>query len=228
MAALSINEQDLVENPTPRVPVCLCIDTSASMCGDKARELVIGINLFYDAIKDDDDARDAAEICIVEYSTGASLIHEFSSIERLARINQINANGQTHMGEGVNLALDTLEDRKRQYSDNGVLYYQPWLILMTDGSPYGGSQKELDRAIKRVVNMTENKKLTVFPIGIGDKANMSSLASFSPNRSPLQLKGLNFKEFFEWLSKSVSRVSQSTPGDSVKLDLSGLAGWAEL
>jgi uncharacterized protein YegL len=228
MAALSINEQDLVENPTPRVPVCLCIDTSNSMGGEKARELVNGINLFYDAIKEDDDAYDAAEICIVEYSTGASLIHEFSNIERLTRINHISTSGQTHMGEGVNLALDTLENRKRQYSDNGVLYYQPWLILMTDGSPYGGSKTELDRAISRVTDMVTSKKLTVFPIGIGDKANMKILACFSPNRSPLQLKGLNFKEFFEWLSKSVSRVSQSTPGDSVKLNLSGLAGWAEL
>ena len=57
---------------------------------------------------------------------------------------------------------------------------------------------------------------------------MNTLARFSPNRPPLRLDGLKFKEFFEWLSKSVARVSRSTPGDTVKLDLEGLAGWAEL
>jgi uncharacterized protein YegL len=194
----------------------------------KIAELIDGINMFYDAILDDDDACDAAEICIVEFNSGVSVIQDFANVERIPRITSINTDGFTHIGEGVNLALDTLEARKKLYSDNGVLYYQPWLVLMTDGEPEGESKSVLDRAINRVTSMVSNKKLTVFPIGIGPQAGMSTLQLFSPNRSPIKLKGLNFTEFFEWLSKSVSRVSQSTPGDTVKLDLSGLAGWAEL
>jgi uncharacterized protein YegL len=42
------------------------------------------------------------------------------------------------------------------------------------------------------------------------------------------LQGLNFREFFAWLSKSVSKVSQSTPGDKIQLDTDGIKGWAEL
>jgi uncharacterized protein YegL len=128
------------------------------------------------------------------------------------------------MGAGVNLALDTLDRRKATYSQSGVLYYQPWLVLMTDGAP----TDNIDVAVKRVVDLVEAKKLTVFPIGIGAGADMNTLARFSPNRPPLRLDGLKFNEFFEWLSKSVARVSRSTPGDTVKLDLEGLAGWAEL
>jgi uncharacterized protein YegL len=227
MSALSINEQDLVENPTPRVPVCLCIDTSGSMGGQRISELIDGINMFYSAIEEDDDAHDAAEICIVEFNSGTNVIQDYANVDRISRISSIVTNGMTCMGEGVNLALNTLEVRKRQYIENGVLYYQPWLVLMTDGEP-NGNQVELTRAIDRVVDLVENKKLTIFPIGIGSEAGMKVLGQFSPNRPPLRLKGLNFKQFFEWLSKSVSRVSQSTPGDTVKLDLSGLAGWAEL
>jgi uncharacterized protein YegL len=227
MSTLSINEQDLVENPTPRVPVCLCIDTSGSMGGTKIQELIEGINMFYNAIEEDDDAHDAAEICIVEFNSNAGIIQDYASADRISRISSIATTGLTYMGEGVNLALDTLEARKKQYSENGVLYYQPWLVLMTDGEP-NGSPNELERAIQRAGQLVESKKLTIFPIGIGVEAGMSMLARFSPNRPPLRLKGLNFKQFFEWLSKSVSRVSQSTPGDAVKLDLDGLAGWAEL
>lgn len=227
MSALSINEQDLIENPTPRVPVCLCIDTSGSMAGQRIQELIGGINAFYAAVEDHDDAHDAAEICIVEFNSNTAIIHDYANIDRITRISSIATTGMTRMGEGVNLALDTLEERKRQYSENGVLYYQPWLVLMTDGEP-NGDQAELSCAIKRVVELVENKKLTIFPIGIGTEAGMDMLQQFSPNRPPLRLKGLNFREFFEWLAMSVGRVSQSTPGDTVKLDLSGLAGWAEL
>lgn len=225
--AITIGADDLIENPTPRVPVSLCIDTSGSMLGDKIRELVEGVNSFYDAIDEDDDAHDSAEVSIVEFNSGANLIQDFASIERLQRIDAIDPTGLTHMGEGVNLALDTLEKRKAAYSNSGVLYYQPWLVLMTDGQP-NGDRAALDRAVQRVTELVVAKKLTVFPIGIGADADLSVLARFSPNRPPLRLRGLNFREFFEWLSKSVSRASRSTPGDTVKLDLEGLAGWAEL
>lgn len=228
MAALDIGIEDLVENPTPRVPIALCIDTSGSMMGDPIRELVAGVNQFYEAIDEDDDAHDAAEVCIVEFNSGAKVIQEFASVERLQRISSIAATGATSMGEGVNLALDTLEARKKLYNDSGVLYYQPWLVLMTDGGP-NGSVSELEKAITRVTEMIGGQKLTIFPIGIGSGADMNVLARFSPTKPPLRLQGLSFKEFFEWLSKSVSRVSQSSPGQAPpKLDIQGLAGWAEL
>lgn len=224
MPTLDIGADDLVDNPTPRVPVSLCLDTSGSMGGAPIQELVRGVNLFYDAIDEDNDAHDSAEINIVEFNTAAGLVHDFASIERLSRISSLSASGATAMGAGVNLALDSLEKRKATYSQSGVLYYQPWLVLMTDGAP----TDNIDVAVKRVVDLVEAKKLTVFPIGIGSGADMKTLARFSPNRPPLRLDGLKFNEFFEWLSKSVARVSRSTPGDAVKLDLEGLAGWAEL
>jgi uncharacterized protein YegL len=224
MATLNIGADDLVDNPTPRVPVSLCLDTSGSMAGSKIEELVRGVNLFYDAIDEDDDAHDSAEVSIVEFNSATGLIHDFASIDRLERITSLTATGATAMGAGVNLALDTLESRKATYSGSGVLYYQPWLVLMTDGGP----TDNIDAAASRVADLVNAKKLTVFPIGIGSEARMDVLARFSPNRPPLRLDGLKFKEFFEWLSKSVARVSRSTPGDTVKLDLEGLAGWAEL
>lgn len=224
---ITIGAEDLIENPTPRVPVTLCLDTSGSMLGDKISELVAGVNAFYEALDEDEDAHDSAEVSVVEFNSGARLIQDFASVERVQRIDSIDPTGATSLGEGVNLALDTLEKRKSVYSGAGVLYYQPWLVLMTDGQP-NGSRDELERAIARVTDLVQARKLTVFPIGIGPDADMSVLSRFSPNRPPLRLRGLSFREFFEWLSKSVSRVSRSTPGDTVKLDLDGLAGWAEL
>lgn len=245
--------QDLVENPTPRVPICLCLDTSGSMgavegdcvstgetifedgrewnlvTGGTSRidELKKGVELFYNAIRDDEMAIYSAEICIVSFDNQARCIVDFANIERQRDIPELLAQGDTAMGEGVNLALDLLEKRKQEYKDAGVDYYQPWLVLMTDGTP-NGNDNEYNRAVQRTVDMVNSKKLTIFPIAIGDETDLSALNSFSPKRPALKLQGLKFGEFFSWLSKSVSKTSQSTPGETIKLDVEGIKGWAEL
>ena len=255
-----LRKEDLEINPTPRVPICLCLDVSASMdriVGGDVRntgrrefhdgkwwniveggvtaiqEMIGGVQLFYDNLLDDDVARYSAEVCVVTFGgTAPELIIDFANLdrqegERQQKISGLTANGGTPMGEAVNMALDCLEARKKDYKDKGVDYYQPWLVLMTDGEP-NGSASELQRAIDRTNDLAKVRKLTVFPIGIGDEADMNCLAKFSPRRPPLRLKGMNVKEFFEWLSRSVSRTSQSMPGDTVKLDLDGIKKWGEL
>lgn len=225
---LLLRREDLVNNPTARVPVCLCLDVSGSMDGTPINELNDGVRLFYEAIKADETAFYSAEISVVTFgSDSARCIQDFSSLALEPNAPILTANGYTPMGEAVNLALDMLERRKGEYSDSGVDYYQPWLVVMTDGEP-NGDARELERAITRTTNLIEQRKLTIFPIGIGDAADMNVLARLSPKRPPLKLKGLNFREFFAWLSKSVARVSVSTPGENVKLDLSGVSSWGEI
>lgn len=222
-----LNLEDLESNPSSRVPVCLVLDTSGSMEGASINELNEGVRLFYDAVRGDETALYAAEISVVTFGGNAMRQADFSTLEHQPEAPQFHANGGTPMGEAMNMALDMLEKRKDEYKASGVDYYQPWIVLMTDGMPNGNSE-ELSRAIQRTCDMVNNRKLTIFPIGIGEEADMDVLAKFSPKRSPLKLQGLNFKEFFAWLSKSVSKVSQSTPGDKVQLDVESIKGWAEL
>lgn len=226
MDNMLLRMEDLVNNPTPRVPVCLCLDVSGSMSGPPIDELNQGVKLLYDAIKDDEVALYSAEVSVVTFGgTDASCIVDFASLELQPNPPYLNASGMTPMGEAVNLALDLLEQRKEEYKDKGVDYYQPWLVLMTDGVP-NGSNSEYMRAVQRTVDMVNSRKLTIFPIAIGDETDLSALNKFSPKRPALKLQGLKFGEFFSWLSKSVSKTSQSTPGESVKLD--PVSGWAEL
>ncbi|OYQ78711.1 hypothetical protein B9T19_07640 [Ignatzschineria sp. F8392] len=224
-----LNLEDLVENPTARVPVCLCLDVSSSMQGEPIKELNEGVKLFYETLKEDETALYAAEICIVTFGGDyeAECLTPFSSLELNPNPPILTANGMTPMGEAVNLGLDLLEERKKEYQDKGVDYYQPWLVLMTDGIP-NGTLAELERAIDRTTTLIHDRKLTIFPIGIGNHADMEILNEFSPERAPLKLQGLKFKEFFLWLSQSVSRTSQSIPGEEVILDIEGIKGWGTL
>ena len=247
--------QDLVNNPTPRLPVVLCLDTSFSMGAveddgtlkktgetifrdgqkwelvtggtSRIQKLQEGIQLFYEAIREDEVAQFSAEICIVTFNSTVKCIVDFATVDRQQQIPEFQPDGETHMGEGVNLALDLLEKRKQEYKDKGVDYYQPWLVLMTDDEANGDSN-ELSRAINRTTELINNKKLTIFPIGIGPDAGMSTLAKFSPKRRPLRLNGLKFDKFFAWLSDSVSRTSQSMPGENVKLNTDAISDWGTL
>lgn len=223
-----LRRDDLVNNPTARVPVCLCLDVSGSMDGEPIDELNRGVRMFYDAIKDDEVAAFSAEISIVTFGgSRAECMADFASLQLQPDPPTLSAQGLTPMGEAVNMGLDLLDRRKQEYKDAGVDYFQPWLVLMTDGAPNGDPQ-ELRKAMDRVTQMVNARKLSVFPIGIGKGADMDALKQFSPNRPPLRLQGLKFKEFFQWLSKSVSKTSQSIPGESIKLDLEGIGSWGTL
>ena len=220
--------KNLVSNPSARVPVCLCLDVSGSMDGLPIQELNEGVHQFYQAIKEDETALYAADICVISFGgTEPVCLRDFSGLDQQPEVPTLSAGGMTPMGEAINLGLDLLERRKEQFRSVGVDYFQPWFVLMSDGAPNGAAD-QLARAKQRMDSLARDKKLSVFPIGIGAHADMKALAEFSPMRSPLKLKGLKFREFFEWLSQSVSTTSQSIAGESISLDFEGIKGWAEL
>jgi len=220
---LTIRVKDLIDNPTPRVPVCLVLDCSGSMTGDPIEELRVGVEKFIKEVADNAYAKDSAEICVVTFGGHVECLLDFENVETQSQnIPLFSASGGTPMDQAVNMALDNLQKRKQEYKDNGVDYYQPWMVLMTDGQP----TENISTSTMRTQDLVNNDKLTVFPVGIGDQADMDELERYSPKRAPLKLKGLCFSEFFEWLSQSVERVSQSIPGTKINLDIDGIKEWA--
>lgn len=251
-----VPDQDLIDNPTSRVAVCLCLDLSGTMNiiipgtgratseerfvdgqrlyvaeGGVSRldELKKGIQGFYEAVRTDTRARDAVELSIVTFGKGgAQVARDFSSIDRQT-VPDLTADGETPMGEAVNLALDLLDQRKKKYREKGIDYYQPWLVVMTDGVPNGDPQ-ELERAIGRTENLVNEGRLTVFPIGICEDADFDTLRRFRPDHLAVKLKNTNFQGFFAWLSKSAQAFSASKPGQSIDLphDEKDLVTWFQL
>ena len=131
---------------------------------------------------------------------------------------QLTANGLTAMGDGLNLALDLLEKRKEQYSGKGVDYYQPWLILITDGED-NGDPDSMRRAKERIQNMINKKKLCLYPFHVGRDKGYEALKELSPQQEPMNLGANQMKGMFKWLSKSVVKVSCSRLGVDTEIVL---------
>jgi uncharacterized protein YegL len=110
--------------------------------------------------------------------------------------------------------------RKKEYKENGIAYYKPWIILITDGAP----TDEWALAAAAVQKGEANKSFAFFAIAV-ESANMDILRQIS-TRSPLKLKGLMFREFFIWLSASMKMVSAKNPGAAI--NLLPPSGWSEL
>lgn len=93
--------EDLVNNPTAHVPVCLCLDVIGSMCGESIQELNEGVCMFYNAIQEAEIALYAAAICIVTFGgNGASCIVDFSTLEHHLSVPALTAGGKYTYGRG--------------------------------------------------------------------------------------------------------------------------------
>ena len=84
---------------------------------------------------------------------------DFFAINR-QEVPKLYADGITPMGAALDLALNLLEARKTEYSNVGVDYYQPWMVIMTDGAP----TDSIDSAANKINELVRTKKPTVFPI----------------------------------------------------------------
>jgi uncharacterized protein YegL len=193
------------------------------MDGAPIEELNKGVRLFMEAILEDEMTRFSADISIVTFGQIVEEELKFGSIEE-QEIPTFYAGGLTPMGEAMLTSVELLDNRKKEYQKAGVDYFQPWLVIMSDGAPT--DLVETEAAIKIVSKLYNDKKLILFPIGIGDRADMNKLSQFG--RPAAKLNGLKFKEFFEWLSQSVSIVSQSSPGETITLDEDGIKSWVTI
>lgn len=222
----NVTENDLLDNPTTRVPVVLCLDVSASMTIDgRIEQLNKGVQEFFRSVSEDKIAKWAAEICIVTFSNEAKKVVDFNYVEKQKKAFEaleLKASGNTAMGAAVELSLSLLDQRKEEYRKKGVDYWQPWLVLMTDGQ----ATDNIDKAADRCGKLVDEGKLVVFPLALGRGANLEELKSFSPKRVPLRLNENKLSEFFNWLSQSVRTTSQSTPGATVNLP--DYSSWAVL
>ena len=206
-------ELKLTENPSTRCPVVLLLDTSYSMSGRPIKELHEGVCAFINTLKDDAIARSSVELSVITFGQSVQEMISFEEIQKINAPEQIAACGNTPMGQALEKGLHCIEKRRQVYLENGISSYKPWLVLMSDGMP----TDQWQQAAESAKDMSNKGKLLFLGVGIGDNIDMNTYSQILPdNCPPKKLKGLNFADFFAWLSDSMSQVSRSC-GERVSL-----------
>ena len=221
-----LDQAEFADNPEPRCPVVLALDTSGSMNGAPIQELNQALKTFAAALQADRLASLRVEVAIVTFGgqvkvlglaeSGKSVTFEaqnaFVTVDHFSP-PKLEATGNTPMGEAVTRALSLLRERKVIYHQSGMDYFRPWLFVITDGKP---TDSNWETAAAQVKEEETRKGVTFYGVGV-ENADLNVLAKFSDARPPLKLKGLAFGELFQWLSKSLAVVAHSRPGEQAPL-----------
>ena len=125
---------EFAENPEPRCPCVLLLDTSGSMKGEPIDALNKGLQAFKTDLGKDPLAARRVEIAVVTFDNEIKVVQDFVTVDNF-NPPVLEAQGQTFMGGGIQKALDLVQARKTQYRANGVAYYRPWVFMITDGEP---------------------------------------------------------------------------------------------
>jgi uncharacterized protein YegL len=238
-------DPEFVDNPEPRCPCVLLLDTSGSMNDERQvalkltpvqrvlhesptvsrmrpiDELNAGLAAFREELMADELAIKRVEISLITFGPVKRLT-DFQTLD-LFRPPTLEADGDTPMGEAIESAIEIVRERKIEYRRNGISYYRPWIFLISDGDPTDNWKHAAD-----LVRVGEQAKaFAFFAVGV-EGANFEILSQIS-RRRPLGLNGLRFREMFMWLSSSLSSVSRSRPGDDVPLENPAAPdGWASI
>lgn len=213
-----LTNNDLIDNPSPRCACMVILDTSSSMSGTAIEQLNVGIQHFIASVQDDEVAAYSVEIGVITAGSSINEVLPFTTANNIDGIAKFSASGSTPLGGATALALQRLQERKQEYKNAGIAYYQPWLVIISDGAP----TDSYIQAAQESKKLSEQRQLVVLPIGV-EGANLNILSEFS-SRGAKKLQGLKFNEFFEWLSASMSRVSASA-STSTGIKLPATDGW---
>src|SRR3954454_4667466 len=226
-------DAQFAENPEPRCPCLLLLDTSTSMSGAPIQELNAGIRQLKDELMADAMAANRVEVAIVTFGPVQEMTG-FQSAD-VFQPPKLETTGDTPMGAAITHGLEMLHDRKEIYKQNGISYYRPWVFLITDGAPTddwhaaarlvhggGGAQAVMFFA----VGGGEGAKAFIFfAVGVA-QATLDILRQIAV-REPLRLQGLRFRDLFSWLSNSLGSVSRSQMGEQAPLqNPTAPGGWA--
>lgn len=205
-----LRQSQLTQNRSRRFLVCICVDASASMSIDGRMETVNSeLRKFLKKEDGDTYVRDALELCLVTFGSGAEVKLRFGPLEEAVRTDLTiqPTESLSSLGAGVRTALEQLDDRMNTLDGAKIACYRPLLVLISDG---GATDKRLCREqSEKVRSRIEKGELDVTCLSFGGR-DEDALRQFTLDGKVELVDCLRVMKFFDKLSRSLSQESRQS------------------
>lgn len=209
---------DFIIQKPRQLPVIVAVDRSGSMSKDgKIGALNLAIKNFINSLKE--EKSDKIEIQVALYSFGGN--DEVTCENELSPVTSIDckeyvARGRTPLGGTIKAIKQLIEDKTKIPSRS----YAPTVVIVTDGQP----TDQTAEALSSFINEGRSAKAFRIAMAIGDDADMNFLKTFvsEPEYLVTGESAADIKQFFKFVTMSVSQRTHSLTPDSVKLSVQNL------
>ncbi len=151
------------------LPVILLLDVSASMSGDKIRNLNDAVRDMLDTFRGSESSETEIWVSIITFGSQVNLHQSLASAGDI-QWQALSASGTTPLGVALDMAKAMIEDKDVVPSRA----YRPTVVLVSDGQPDSGWKEPLDR----FVSDGRSAKCDRMAIAIGVDADKAVLGQF--------------------------------------------------
>ena len=199
------------------LPIFILADTSGSMRGENINELNLALREMLTALNDADDIRGKFQLCVIGFGGDVNVIQPLADIDGL-QLPELNAAGNTPMGEAFDTVREMIEDRNVVSSRA----YAPTIVLISDGIPTDCSEeiyhsKEYSKwePLNNLHSAERSSKSQRLALGSGADADFGMLKEFINNPEIPVIKANDasgITKFFRWVTMStVARMNSVNP-----------------
>ena len=199
------------------LPIFILADTSGSMRGEKINELNLALREMLTALNDVDDIRGKFQLCVIGFGGDVNVLQPLADIDGL-QLPELNAAGNTPMGEAFDTVREMIEDRNVVSSRA----YAPTIVLISDGIPTDCSEEIYHRKeyskwepLNNLHSAERSSKSQRLALGIGADADFGMLKEFINNPEIPVIKANDasgITKFFRWVTMStVARMNSVNP-----------------
>ena len=207
-----IPENKAIEGTDKKFPLVILVDTSGSMISEQ-HHLIEGLEELKWNLSNDEKACSTTELCIITFNNDARVAEPFGPVSKMI-VPDIHCRGLTAMHAAVDAGLQAIEKRLSEYRERGISYYRPMMYLLTDGEANDPDNGAFDR----LRQLQEDKKISFFPVAVGEDVNMEMLCSFRPDHVIFTVERGCISKAFDWLYENSSRTSTGTESGVILSD----------
>ncbi len=193
------------------LPICLLLDISYSMSGDKINNLNKAVKTMIDSFATAEKMEIEILVSVITFGAEVNLVIPFTKASDI-EWNDLSVNGATPMGTALKMAKAMIEDKNITPSRA----YRPTIILVSDGEPNDSWEQPLND----FVNNGRSSKCDRMAMAIGSDANTEVLERFiegSPHKLLDAENASKLHESFRYITMSVTmRTKSQNPNEIPK------------